>query len=85
MGRVAGFAEGEMMDEQKPNEATAVSLMRMALGLLDKAGKTTAAAYLQHAIDVAIDAPIPRTVEEVEAHFETDDGRKLLRRYGLSA
>lgn len=32
---------------------TAVSLMRMALALLDRAGEGVAALHLQHAIDVA--------------------------------
>lgn len=35
----------------------AISLMRLALPLLDQAGDTLAAARLQHAIDTALDTP----------------------------
>ncbi len=38
------------MEETRANE-TALSLMRMALALLDRAGRTFAAARLQHAIN----------------------------------
>ena len=47
------------MTEVKSELTTAVSLMRMALALLDRADAPLAAARLQHAIDIATDAPIP--------------------------
>lgn len=73
------------MTEQRPDISTAVSLMRMALALFDQAGNTRAAAHLQHAIDVAIDAPIPRTTEEADALLETHEARRLLDRLGFAA
>ncbi len=40
----------------------AVSLMRMALALLDRAGEDDAAIRLQHAIDIATRQPVPGRV-----------------------
>ena len=54
--------------------------MRMALALLDKIGRSTSAIHLQHAIDVAMEAPIPRTVEEAEAIIESPAVQRLAKR-----
>ena len=44
----------------------AVSLMRLALPLLDRAGDTLAAARLQHAIDTALRSPPSNADEEFD-------------------
>ena len=46
------------------NANTAISLMKMALALLDAAVEQEAAVRLQHAINVAGREPIPQTIEE---------------------
>ena len=58
------------MSDRRSNLATAVSLMRMALALLDDAGQGHASLHLQRAIDLATDAPVPRTVEEMDAWLD---------------
>ena len=63
--------------------AAATALAREALALLDSIGAAHPACYLQHAIDVMTDAPVPKTVEDVEAAFSTPEGQALLLRYGL--
>ncbi len=40
----------------------AISLMRVALDLFDRAGESDAAVRLQHAIDTATRAPVPGRV-----------------------
>ncbi len=54
-----------------------------ALALLDSVGAFGSACYLQHAIDLMTDAPIPRTPAEAEAALETPECQSLLRRYGF--
>ncbi len=58
----------------------AVSLMRMALALLDRAAETEAACQLQQAIDIATHAQIPSTIEEAEAQLDTPEAQAILRR-----
>lgn len=49
------------------DSATAVSLMRMALALLDRAGDLQGAARLQHAIDTVLRTPPgPPTPEQID-------------------
>lgn len=48
--------------------------------LLDSVGASTSACFLQQAIDVMTDAPIPTTIEEVEAAFATPECAALLER-----
>lgn len=64
----------------RANTETAVSLMKMALALLDKTGEHDAAASLQHAISIADHEPIPTTIEEAEAMLETPAAQALLQR-----
>lgn len=45
--------------------ATAITLMRMALALLDREGRPDAAARLQHAIDTATGEPPMQAGDEV--------------------
>lgn len=54
------------MIEEPPELKAAISLMRMALALLDKAGASTAAARLQHAIDTATGEPAIRPGDEID-------------------
>lgn len=73
------------MTEQRSELSTAVSLMKMALALLDKAEETGVAARLQSAIDLAVDAPIARTIEEIDAMLENEEGCRLLKKVGIAA
>lgn len=68
------------MTEQGPKLTNAVTLMRMALALVDEAGEDGVAVRLQEAIDVATNVPVPRTIEEVEALLWTEEARRLLDR-----
>lgn len=61
----------------------ATALAQEALALLDSVGAFGPACYLQLAIDLMTDAPIPRTPAEAEAAFETPECQALLRRYGF--
>lgn len=70
--------EGLHMDNETILAATA--LAREALALLDSVGASTSACFLQQAIDVMTDAPIPTTIEEVEAAFATPECAALLER-----
>lgn len=45
--------------------AIAVTLMRMALALLDREGEDIAATRLQYAIDAATRAPVPTCDEDI--------------------
>ena len=63
--------------------AAATALAREALALLDSIGAARPASYLQHAIDVMTDAPVPQRVEDVEAAFSKPEGQALLRHCGL--
>lgn len=51
------------MDVIDRSRDVALKLMRLALPLLDRAGETLAAARLQHAIDTALESPIPEARE----------------------
>lgn len=55
------------MTEESRELKTAVSLMRMALALLDKGGESVAAARLQHAISSATREPAIRPGDELDA------------------
>ena len=59
---------------------TAITLMRMALGLLDRAGATESACYLQQALDTARGVPAPRTIEEAKAQLAMPEARAILAR-----
>lgn len=61
--RFAGLPRGAIVTEQGPKLTTAVTLMRMALALVDEAGEDGVAVRLQEAIDVATNVPVPRTIE----------------------
>jgi len=50
-------------------KSTALSMMHRALDLLDEAGEAVPAVHLQLAIDKLTKAPVPRTIEEVEAQI----------------
>lgn len=54
------------MVDQTPEMRTAVSLMRMALALLDRIEAVHAAAHLQWAIDVATDQPAMKPGDELD-------------------
>ena len=58
-----------MTDANTRLHDVAVSLMRLALPLLDRAGDTLAAARLQHAIDTALDTPPMRENDELTFEF----------------
>ena len=58
----------------------ALNLMDQALELLDDSGESLVAAHLQHAIDVARGAPIPRTAEEVEEMLNSPEVRAFQNR-----
>ena len=62
------------------NTETAVSLMKMALALLDAEGELTVAAALQHAISIAEAEPIPQSIEEAEAMLASPAARALVQR-----
>ena len=51
--------ESELVEARLKQSETAISLMRMALALLDAAGETAGVARLQHAIDTVTGVPIP--------------------------
>ncbi len=54
-------------EEVSDESATAVSLMRMALALLDRSGDLQGAARLQHAIDTVLRSPLgPPSREQIE-------------------
>ena len=58
----------------KDGHDTAVSLMRMALALLDRDGRHLVAVRLQHAIDTALDSPVVShddvgAIAIIDAHF----------------
>lgn len=44
----------------------AISLMRMSLALLDKAGESLAAEHLQHAISIATRVPVMKPGDEID-------------------
>lgn len=56
--------------EQSKGLATAISLMKMALALLDDAQEDTAAIHLQHAIDVATREPAMLPGDEISPELE---------------
>ena len=62
------------MDNSPKQHAAALSLMRMALALLDRDGERCGAAYLQQAIDVTARVPIPTSEADIDpellARFE---------------
>lgn len=72
--------ENDVRDE---TIGAATALTQEALALLDRVGAFGPACYLQQAIDLMTDAPIPKTPAEVEAAFETPQCQALLRRLGL--
>jgi hypothetical protein len=53
------------MSQMQTSIDAAVTLMQDALGRLDRAGETTAAIHLQHAIDVAMKVPILTPEQEL--------------------
>lgn len=55
-----------MTDADNRLHDVAVSLMRLALPLLDRSGDTLAAARLQHAIDTAVGTPPMREGDDLE-------------------
>ena len=59
---------------------TAISLMKMALALLDRAGDAVSAAALQQAISVADDEAIPLTIEQADVLLGTPEARSLIER-----
>ena len=59
-----------MSDDARRNREVAVSLMRMALPLLDRSGEPCAAARLQHAIDTVEGQRNGRTGAAAEARDE---------------
>lgn len=72
------------MSDCRSNLTAAVSLMRMALALLDRDGEVCAAVHLQRSIDLATDAPVPRTVDEMEAWLDEDGARRAVATEGRS-
>lgn len=62
----------------------AVSLTQRALEILDEIGDTGPNVYLQGAIDMMTDAPVPRTQEEAGAMSDTPEFRAMQKRLGLS-
>lgn len=54
------------MTQHTQSVETAVSLMRMALALLDRADKRYAALHLQQALDIATDQPPLQPGEEID-------------------
>lgn len=59
---------------------TAISLMKMALALFDRAGEAASAAALQQAISVAGDEAIPLTIEQADALLDIPEARCLIDR-----
>lgn len=56
-----------MSDTPNRLHDVAISLMRLALPLLDRAGDALTAARLQHAIDAALDGSPIRATDEPES------------------
>ncbi len=67
------------MDNPDTIEAAA-GLARRALEILDRIGAALPALHLQHAIDVMTDAPIHKTIAEMERCLEMPECQALLRR-----
>ncbi|WP_174291074.1 hypothetical protein [Sphingomonas bacterium] len=59
---------------------TALSMMKMALALLDALDESAAAAHLQHAISAASREAVPSTIEDMEAALDTPSARAVLKR-----
>ena len=65
---------GKRCDVRQRELDVAVSLMRMALALLDRVGDTLTAARLQHAIDTAERRGLgPPTADEIEKFMIRQD------------
>lgn len=64
---------------------TALNLMERALELLDDAGESVPATYLQMAVAVMSSAPVPQTIEEADAILATPKMRVLAERLIRSA
>ena len=62
----SGTRSDARMTQQTQTVEKAVSLMRMALALLDRVNERCAALHLQHALDVATDQPLLQPGEEID-------------------